>query len=41
MSIFSKKNIKVAAFAALIILPALGVFFWGNLSWVQIGRAHV
>ncbi len=35
MSIFSKKNIKVAAFAALIILPSLGVFFWGNVSWVH------
>ena len=28
-------NYKVAAFAALIILPALGIFFLGNLKWVH------
>lgn len=29
------RNYKVAAFAALIILPALGIFFLGNLKWVH------
>ena len=28
-------NYKVAALAALIILPALGIFFLGNLKWVH------
>lgn len=35
MKITKSKYIKVAAFAALIILPALGIFFFGNLSWVH------
>jgi len=28
-------NYKVAAFGALIIIPALGIFFLGNLKWVH------
>ena len=35
MGLKKTKYIKVAAFAALIILPALGIFFFGNLSWVH------
>ncbi len=31
----SRNNFKVAALAALIILPALAVFFWANVSWVH------
>ncbi len=30
-----KGYIKGAAFAALIILPSLGIFFWGKAKWVH------
>ena len=31
----NKKYIKGAAFAALIILPSIGIFFWGKAKWVH------
>ena len=31
----NKKYIKGAAFAALIILPSVGIFFWGKAKWVH------
>ena len=31
----NKKYIKWAAFAALIILPSVGIFFWGKAKWVH------
>jgi len=31
----NKKYIKGAAFAALIILPSIGIFIWGKAKWVH------